>query len=126
MWVENIDRTTFLKKLYPQIPSVDLLRILSVTLSPIERKFCVSIAILQLPDKIPEKWKTKNGNAIKVDISFWVIQKAEVTSSVDTTCSEFSISKDSDNNLCIKICGGCYINAIAEAGAISNIDVIEV
>lgn len=124
MWVENIDRTTFLKQLYFQVPSADMIRILSTTVLPNERKLCISIAILQLPDKLPEKWKNKNGNAVKVEISFWAVQNAEVVLNTDSICTEFSINKVDDGNLRIQIDGACRIKAYAEAGAVSNVDVI--
>lgn len=124
MWVENIDRTTFLKELYFQAPSADMIRILNTTVFPNECKLCISIAILQLPDNLPEKWKNKNGNAVKVEISFWAVHNAEVVLNNDSICTEFSINKEDGGNLRILIDGQCTIKAYAEAGAVSNIDAI--
>lgn len=124
VWYEHIDRVDFLKKLYIEIPTLDCVRLLEASVFPVEKRLIIRFALLQPPDWIPAKWKSKRGNAVKIELSFWCVSHSEIKMDSDIKSANIVISNDCEG--CLKVCatGSVNVLAIAEVGAVSNIELI--
>ena len=111
----------FLKKLYTEIPPLDGIRLLELSVFPVENCVKVSLALLRIPDWIPAKWKSIRGNAIKIELSFWCVNYSEIQMDSYAKNGNIAISKDAKG--CLRICTTGPVNAllIAEAASVSNV-----
>lgn len=121
MWYEYVDRLDLLKKLYTEIPPLDGIRLVKLSVFPIENRIDVSFVLLHLPDWIPAKWKSMKGNAIKIELSFWCVNYSEIKMDSHVENSNIEISNDTKG--CLRICITGPVNAlvIAEAASVNNV-----
>lgn len=121
MWYEYVDRLDFLKKLYTEIPPLDGIRLVKLSVLPIENRIEVSFVLLQLPDWIPAKWKSMKGNAIKIELYFFCVNYSEIKMDRYVENGNIEISKDEEGCLRIYITGPVNALVIAEAATVDNV-----
>jgi len=120
MWYNFLHKTEYLHKLYNEIPSLNDVRIASITIWDEGNRIKIIFDMPRYADFPPTKWEGCNTAVVEVD--FTSIAKLELNTISNTYRGDISINKNSEGLLEINIKGNLTLNAIADSGFIQHIN----
>lgn len=82
MWYENLDKNSFLKSLYNQIPDLKSVRIEKIELDRGGEDVSLVFDLPIYPTNIPKKWESRLNDTVSVEVDFNIINsfKLEINS----------------------------------------------
>lgn len=123
MWIDKIDQTEYMQRLYDVVPNLENIKLLKVEFQKSNDKIRITLLLPIAVDNPPRKWMERNDMYPIIEIDLFGINAFHLKNvkEKETAICNLSFRKDLEGNVVVVCEGECYFEIVAECGIIQTI-----